>query len=108
MELTRNLSIYRLEAATSRLEDMAAPLDGTPQPNANAAASIKSGPPEPPKQVVAPPPPVVEPLPQSIKDFDDIIDTDVQKFVAMGQKIGGLVAEQVCCTILFPSGSSGR
>lgn len=79
---------------------MAAPLEGTPQPGANATTVSKS-PPEPPKQAAAapappPPPPVAEPLPQSIEDFDKIIDEDVQKFVDLGQKVGGLVAEQVC------------
>lgn len=73
---------------------MAEPLEG-PKVGTSAAAASKTTP-EPPKQAAAPPPPVVEPLPQAIEDFDKIIDEDVKKFVDIGQKIGGLVAEQVC------------
>lgn len=94
-ELTSAIN-HRLEAATSRLEDMAAPFEGPKAGTSTAAASI--APPEPPKAaaIAAPPPPVVEPLPQAIEDFDVIINEDVKKFVDLGQKIGGLVAEQVC------------
>ena len=88
----------RLEAATSRLEDMATSLDGpnTITPPVAAAvqatvpqASAKSTPPS------MPPPPVVEPVPQSVEDFDIIINRDVKAFVDVSQKIGELVAEQV-------------
>lgn len=52
--------------------------------------------PEPPKP--APPPPAAPaaaPIPPQIQDFDALINGDVQNFVNLGEKIGGLVAEQV-------------
>ena len=36
-----------------------------------------------------------EPLPQSIEDFDGIIEKDVKHFVTLSEKVGGLVEEQV-------------
>ncbi|KAJ6116795.1 hypothetical protein N7512_006520 [Penicillium capsulatum] len=59
--------IKRLEAATSRLEDMAMAIDD----------------PSSPKNI-----------PPQIQDFDALIKGDVQNFVNLGEKIGGLVAEQ--------------
>ncbi|KAJ5575025.1 hypothetical protein N7450_008924 [Penicillium hetheringtonii] len=55
--------IKRLEAATSRLEDMAMSLD---DPNVS----------------------------KGLNDFDALIKGDVQNFVKLGEKIGGLVEEQ--------------
>lgn len=52
--------------------------------------------PEPPK--TTPPPPAAPAAPQippQIQDFDALIKGDVQNFVELGEKIGGLVAEQV-------------
>lgn len=40
--------------------------------------------------------PAVAPIPPQIQDFDALIKGDVQNFVNLGEKIGGLVAEQVC------------
>ena len=34
-------------------------------------------------------------LPPQIEDFDELIKKEVQAFVGLGEKIGGLVAEQV-------------
>ncbi|KAJ5658495.1 uncharacterized protein N7484_002144 [Penicillium longicatenatum] len=88
--------IKRLEAATSRLEDMAMSLDDPNDPKSagtpTAAAPVV---PEPPKP--APPPPAAPaaaPIPPQIQDFDALIKGDVQNFVNLGDKIGGLVAEQ--------------
>jgi hypothetical protein len=39
---------------------------------------------------------VAAPVPPQIQDFDALIKGDVQNFVNLGEKIGGLVAEQVC------------
>lgn len=87
----------RLEAATSRLEDMAISFDGTsPTAHGNVPVPIQPAVPEPPKQVVPPPAPAPEPEPPQIEDFDELIKSDVQAFVDLGKKIGGLVGEQVC------------
>lgn len=51
--------------------------------------------PESPKPEPAPPAPPTDSTPPQIKDFDALIKGDVQNFVDLGEKIGGLVAEQV-------------
>ncbi|KAJ5727886.1 hypothetical protein N7493_005706 [Penicillium malachiteum] len=51
--------------------------------------------PEPPKPAPPPPaPPAAPQIPAQIQDFDALIKGDVQNFVNLGEKIGGLVAEQ--------------
>lgn len=69
-------------------------------PNAPKTVGTPAAPtpatPEPPKP--APPPPAAPATPQippQIQDFDALIKGDVQNFVSLGEKIGGLVAEQV-------------
>lgn len=52
--------------------------------------------PEPPKPTPPPPAaPAAPQIPPQIQDFDALIKGDVQNFVNLGEKIGGLVAEQV-------------
>ena len=92
--------LTRLEAATSRLEDMAqsevnpsATTNGLPPAaGTNAAALSKAGssglPGSGPKEAT-------QPLPPAIADFDALMNGDVKKFVNMGEDLGGLVAEQV-------------
>lgn len=89
--------IRRLEAATSRLEDIATTVDGNANLTNGAAESTQdtavaatgAAPAAP-----APPAPQ-EPLPRSIEDFDKLIEEDVTAFVTASSKIGGLVEEQV-------------
>ncbi|KAF8859488.1 hypothetical protein BDZ45DRAFT_357966 [Acephala macrosclerotiorum] len=98
MDLT--VIINRLEAATSRLEDMAASaidLNGAPTP-------APTGPlPPPPTTARAAPPelpkPVVEPLPESVEDFDAFITGPVKKYVNLSDELGGLVAEQASAVL---------
>lgn len=92
--------LTRLEAATSRLEDMV-PTIGDPALAANCdlsngdqgmtaaegMAQARGVPPTPQKQL--------ETLPPAIDDFDGIINGEVKTFVNMSEEIGGLVAEQV-------------
>lgn len=87
--------MYRLEAATSRLEDIASTVDpGSSPPNGDstAAAAVPL-----PAATSSPAPPAAapEPLPRSIEDFDKLIEEDVAGFVTASQKIGGLVEDQV-------------
>lgn len=57
--------------------------------------------PEPPKPTPPPPAaPVAPQIPPQIQDFDALIKGDVQNFVSLGEKIGGLVAEQVRYTLV--------
>ncbi|KAI9777196.1 MAG: hypothetical protein M1839_009039 [Geoglossum umbratile] len=92
--------IKRLEAATSRLEDMAhATVDPSAATNGSfaiaapgaalAGTGTQAAP--PPAVQTAPPP---EPLPEAIGDFDGLISGVVQKYVSLSEGLGGLVAEQ--------------
>jgi adenylyl cyclase-associated protein len=88
--------MYRLEAATSRLEDMAMSLDehDAQKKTADNSAALEPQASERPTPT-APAAPAAAPLPPQIEDFDTLISKDVGNFVQLGQKIGGLVAEQV-------------
>lgn len=91
--------LHRLEAATSRLEDMV-PAMSDPTASTNGMSSLpesgltapavdaRGGPGTPDQQPMAP-------LPPAIDDFDALINGDVKTFVNMSEEIGGLVAEQV-------------
>lgn len=90
----------RLEAATSRLEDIATSVDG-PTPNGLSGSTTRdmettAAVTESTATITAIPetkPP--EPLPKSIEAFDKIIDEEVAEYVEASTKIGGLVEEQV-------------
>lgn len=90
--------IKRLEAATSRLEDVAqATVDpssatsGVP-PNSTALKGLPgSAAGDAPSQ---PPTVQAEALPVSVGAFDEIMNTDIVKFVKYGEQIGGVLAEQ--------------
>lgn len=91
--------LCRLEAATSRLEDMvpnygniSGSTDGvslSPDAGTGAVAGTDQ------TRGNAPQEPLVEPLPPTIEDFDAIVKGEVQTFINMSEDIGGLVAEQV-------------
>lgn len=62
----------------------------------NGPSSSVPATPEPPRAIPPPPAaPAAAPVPPQIQDFDALIKGDVQNFVNLGEKIGGLVAEQV-------------
>lgn len=106
--------ISRLEAATSRLEDMASSSIEIPQgvpalnqtlastqagPSTNASSMQTPAAPTPtptPAPPPAPPAPkkLAEPLPESIEEFDAFIKNSVGKFAALSKELGGLIAEQ--------------
>jgi adenylyl cyclase-associated protein len=89
--------ISRLEAATSRLEDMAASTIELPKIN-GAPAPAPTGPlPPPPVSRAVPeaPKPIPEAVPESVEDFDSFIAGPVKKYVNLSDEIGGPVAEQV-------------
>ncbi|KLJ11123.1 hypothetical protein EMPG_13574 [Blastomyces silverae] len=89
--------IKRLEAATSRLEDMATSLEGSSPGSpaadgiATSAASASS---KTASSPVPPPPPVVEPPPRQIEDFDALINKEVKNFVELSEKLGEPAGEQ--------------
>ncbi|KAJ9630049.1 suppressor of rasval19 [Knufia peltigerae] len=86
--------IKRLEAATSRLEDIAISVEGPLSssngvPAASAATSTPAVASPEPAAAAAP-----EPLPKSVEAFDEIIEQDIDGFVQAAGKIGGLVEQQ--------------
>jgi adenylyl cyclase-associated protein len=87
--------IRRLEAATSRLEDMASAITEAPKTNgtlppATSPAGVAAVASQPAALKT-----VAEPLPQMIEDFDVFIETAVKKYLSLSNEIGGPVAEQV-------------
>ncbi|KAM0557920.1 hypothetical protein ACHAPJ_005084 [Fusarium lateritium] len=98
--------IKRLEAATSRLEDIAS----STGPPADAPVLNQTIPSPPnPSMVAAPPPgassaskaapvakpePAAEPLLESIEEFDAFLNSSVDKYVKLSHQLGGVVAEQ--------------
>ncbi|KAK4176013.1 putative adenylyl cyclase-associated protein [Triangularia setosa] len=101
--------IKRLEAATSRLEDIAqsaidlestaqtpqgpssttTPQSSTPAPSARAVAA-----PPPPPPAPKPAAPAEEELPEAVEEFNTFITDVVEKWVKLSEEIGGPVAEQ--------------
>lgn len=95
------LTSPRLEAATSRLEDIATstelpkdvaalaqPPSSSVTPSASSAATPRSAP------QAAAPAPAAEELPESIEDFDAFVDSAVADYVKRSDAVGGLVAKQ--------------
>jgi adenylyl cyclase-associated protein len=91
--------IKRLEAATSRLEDIATstelPKDVPPLSQTITSPPETSAVPTPPS---APRPQAApaasEPLPESIEEFDAFLNSSVDKYVKLSQQLGGVVAHQ--------------
>ena len=97
--------IRRLEAATSRLEDMASAVVEAPKTNGASPAVTATPPAAAAASQPAAPKKVLEPLPPMIEDFDTFIDTAVKKYVDLSNEIGGPVAEQVHNHVSSTSGS---
>lgn len=96
----------RLEAATSRLEDIASSTevssdvaaleDPSSQPaNVSTIASPPVAPSAPTPAPAPAPKPAADPLPETIEDFDSFLNTSVDKYVQASNELGGLVAQQV-------------
>jgi adenylyl cyclase-associated protein len=86
--------ITRLEAATSRLEDMASAAMEVPKANgklATAPGVVADGIPSPPS-----PKTVAEPLPALVADFDTFIANAVKNYVSLSAALGGQISGQVC------------
>lgn len=86
----------RLEAATSRLEDLVPNIGDTSLTTDDAQALSGQGPStDRALDQARSPSRHMETLPPVIDDFDAIINGQVKSFVNMSEEIGGLVAEQV-------------
>lgn len=94
VELTSIIS--RLEAATSRLEDIASSTIEPPKANGAAPPPTAPLPPAPvAAAVAAPPKSAPEPLPESVEEFDAFIAGPLKNYVNLSDELGGPVAEQV-------------
>ncbi|KAI1365644.1 adenylate cyclase associated N terminal-domain-containing protein [Xylaria arbuscula] len=95
--------IKRLEAATTRLEDIATSTIELPHAVPDLSNALQSPPDQsttPLRSASSPGTPAVstpapqENLPESVEEFDNFINQSVDKYVKASEKIGGLVAEQ--------------
>ncbi|KAK4193678.1 adenylate cyclase associated N terminal-domain-containing protein [Podospora australis] len=108
--------IKRLEAATSRLEDIAQSAIDSP-PQSSFTPSVTSTPPPPSKSAPPPAPPSAPPaapvviapiptpappppaaakvdLPETVEEYDAFIGSSLDKWLKLSSKLGGVVAEQ--------------
>ncbi|KAF2127612.1 hypothetical protein P153DRAFT_368200 [Dothidotthia symphoricarpi CBS 119687] len=86
--------IKRLEAATSRLEDIAGssyPADGS-VPNTGGSGAVAGAPTAP--RSISPPPKPVESLPPSIAAFDELVDGDLKTWLGLSTKLGSVIEGQ--------------
>jgi hypothetical protein len=104
-----NSDLNRLEAATSRLEDMVPAtaeshaVNGIAVPKGLAAITTSSvtTPPAPPAPPAPPVAPKADPVPESVEDFDTFISEAVTKYVKQSEAIGGSIAKQVTNKTIF-------
>lgn len=74
---------------------MASPGDLSPDASTPASAAPAAAAAAVAASSAAPQAPVAEELPESIEDFDSLLNGPVSKYVALSKDIGGLVAKQV-------------
>lgn len=97
--------LHRLEAATSRLEDIASSTIEIPQavpalketlasPDASSKAISDAPSRAPSAPAHRPAAPADELLPDSVEDFDAFLKLSVEKYANLSKAIGGLIAEQ--------------
>ena len=96
--LTRLVS--RLEAATSRLEDIASSAASfeaasSESPLASISAPSTAKPIGASSQNLAPTASKTAPTPPAIEDFDSLVTGDVKAYLDLSQELGGPIAEQV-------------
>ena len=98
MSKTGLIALYtRLEAATSRLEDMATSIDSSHPATIDAINQAAATPSQTSLTSAPKPAPTPEPLPRSIEEFDRLIEEEVGSFVTAAEKIDPLLFEQVSC-----------
>ncbi|KAF1992369.1 hypothetical protein K402DRAFT_388025 [Aulographum hederae CBS 113979] len=82
--------IKRLEAATSRLEDIASSAASLEQKDAAGTPTTNGAVAGTPQSTSQP----AEELPQSILDYDTLINGDLKAYMAVAEQLGGSIAEQ--------------
>lgn len=101
--------VSRLEAATSRLEDIAsssaATFDGHQPPHGSSTAAVNRSASSatangdlPPQNLSAVQSREPEDLPETVVEFDNIVNNELGAFVDVGRKLGGIISEQVRAT----------
>ena len=85
----------RLEAATSRLEDMATSIDSTHPATVEAITTAATASAQPNGTAGARAASTPEPLPPAVEDFDKLIKEEVTAFVSVSEKIDRILADQV-------------
>lgn len=82
----------RLEAATSRLEDIATYTEAPKETSAlrKGAEASTGG-----DTFSAPPPNSLQPLLEVVEEFDIFIGSSVEKYIQLSNDLGGLIAQQV-------------
>lgn len=89
----------RLEAATSRLEDIADSTESSPKIGRSSPGPppVSRSLPAANKPAPAPAPaPPAEPLPEVVEEYDQFIKNSVLKYVEIAKGVDKHVAEQVC------------
>ncbi|KAF2089689.1 adenylyl cyclase-associated protein-like protein [Saccharata proteae CBS 121410] len=89
--------IKRLEAATSRLEDIASSTFDRPTAINGAPGALSAGIPPPPRAsqaAIEPPQAPAEELPPQIEAYDDLMSGDLKAFEDLSKNLGGPIAEQ--------------
>jgi adenylyl cyclase-associated protein len=97
IRVTRNVLttvMHRLEAATSRLEDIASTSinsdSNAPQGGAQAAITANATP-------IAPAPQAPASLPPSIEAYDALLNTELKAWMELSSKLGPVIQNQVRC-----------
>jgi adenylyl cyclase-associated protein len=88
--------IYRLEAATSRLEDIASSSvgfeTGAPNGASTGPPALAAGGPSSSESIT---PKAVESLPPSIQAFDTLLNTELKTWLDLSSKLGNVIDGQV-------------
>ncbi|GAA5848515.1 hypothetical protein JCM8547_004536 [Rhodosporidiobolus lusitaniae] len=92
--------LRRLEAATTRLEDIALTqatgggMHALPSGASAVAGAGIPAPAPPPKDAAAAPAQAEEDVPPKVKAFDELIEGPLTRYTALSKELGGLIAEQ--------------
>lgn len=94
----------RLEAATSRLEDIASSATGHDEADGAKGLSSSSSAPELPslsKSVQPSAAPAAPPLPRTVQEMDEMMEQELASFVTASKSLDGPLADQVYLPLLW-------
>ncbi|KAF2842599.1 adenylyl cyclase-associated protein-like protein [Patellaria atrata CBS 101060] len=89
--------VLRLEAATSRLEDIAssqANPDQNAGPQSSTLVATTSASTVPKVDTSPPPQKVAESVPPSVEEFDELINGNLKAWIELSKQVGGVVSDQ--------------